>query len=86
MTKYKDPNSWQYGGIKKRDFNQSHDGPEELPHKKKARKGKATRCKHKYKFVKEISWASWGRKANAIYRHYECASCNKKKVEGPFYL
>jgi len=85
MKKYKDPNSWGYGGIKKRDFNQSHDGPEELPSKKKAGRKKISRCAHDYEFIKEIIWPSWGRKKDAIYSYSACSKCGKKKTEGPKY-
>jgi hypothetical protein len=85
MAKYKDPNSWQYGGIRKRDFNQSHDGPEELPNRKKAEKKKVKRCKHDYEFLNEVVWPSWGMKADAVYKKYACSFCGKKKTDGPIY-
>ena len=85
MAKYKDPNSWRYGGIKKRDFNQSHDGPEEFPPKKKAVKKKVSRCKHDYEFVEEIVWESWQRQKDAVYTRYVCSRCGKKKINGPIY-
>jgi hypothetical protein len=85
MSKDKDPNSWGYGGVRRRDFQHTHDGPEELPPKKKAKKKKVERCKHNYEFVSEISWPSWNDRADRIYRKYECSLCGKKKTEGPIY-
>jgi hypothetical protein len=85
MTKYKDPESWKYGGIKKRDFNQSHDGPEEIPHKKKKKKKNRSKCDHDYQVVKEYIWPSWHRLKDAVYTDFTCSKCGKKKMDGPIY-
>lgn len=85
MAKYKDPNSWSYGGIKKRDFNQSHDGPEEMPHKKKKKKKNRSKCDHDYVVTEELIWPSWHRLKDAVYTYYTCSKCGKKKQDGPIY-
>jgi hypothetical protein len=85
MSKNKDDNSWKYGGIKKRDYNQSHDGPEEMPHKKKKKKINRSKCKHDYQVLREYVWPSWHRLKDAVYTDFACSKCGKKKMEGPVY-
>ena len=77
---YKDPDSWHYGGIKRRDFKASHDGPEELPYKKKAKKYRRSRCEHD--FVQTIEsvhrYETADRIRVYIYRNYKCSKCHKR--------
>lgn len=80
MSKYKDPDSWKYGGIKRRDFQHSHDGPEELPSKKKSKKlgRKRARCDHQYETYNEINWRVGG---VPLEMHYlRCIKCGRKEV------
>ena len=78
MSKYKDPDSWKYGGIKKRDFSQSHDGPEEMPHKKKSKKvgRKRARCEHEYEVTNETNFTTY--KSVMTYIDYKCSKCGRK--------
>ena len=61
MTKYKDPNSWSYSGIKRRDFRAAHDQPEEMPYRKAGRKNHSdrSRCEHEWGEPYSRQWDSW---------------------------
>jgi hypothetical protein len=48
MSKYKDPDSWRYGGVRRRDFRHTHDGPEIPPHRKTKKKVNKSRCDHRW--------------------------------------
>lgn len=82
MGKQKDDNSWNYSGVKRRDFQHTHDGPEEMPHKKKSKKAgrKKSRCEHSYKVIEERTWAyRAGHAQRMIVLH--CKKCGKKQYE-----
>lgn len=84
MSKYKDPNSWGYGGVKRRDFQHSHDGPEELPGKKKSKKlgRKRARCKHDYELSREVSWPVGSNSGRVYtYRYFLCTKCGRKEMK-----
>ena len=83
MGKYKDPDSWGYSGVKRRDFQHTHDGPEEMPHKKKKSNKssrKKARCEHEYEIIEERIWHY-----RPGYSHkqliFRCRKCWKKKHE-----
>lgn len=59
--KHKDYDSWYYGGVKRRDFRASHDGPEKTgpPRKKKTRMCKRNGGnKHVVRYERVRSWFS----------------------------
>lgn len=82
MGKHKDPNSWGYGGIRRRDFQHTHDGPEELPSKKKKKKAgrSKARCEHEYRLVEEREWF-YRKEFVQKQLYFRCDICGKKKYE-----
>jgi hypothetical protein len=82
MAKYKDPNSWSNGGNKRRDFQHTHDGPEELPSKKKSKKSgrKKARCEHEYELMETRDWFYRQGYVNR-QSYFRCKKCKKKRYE-----
>jgi len=80
MSKNKDPNSWGYGGVKRRDFQHTHGGPEEMPHKKKKKKVNRSKCDHQYVITSENSW-TFKSGSSTIHREYKCTLCGKRQYE-----
>jgi hypothetical protein len=72
MSRKKDDDSWSYGGVKRRDFRNSHDGPEVVgKHKKKKDKRKCKKNKdgpHEPELVEE---------SHGWYKIYKCIHCGK---------
>lgn len=89
MTKYKDPDSWRYRGVKRRDFRASKAGPEEMPHKKSGYGNiNKSKCDHE--------WTEWhqNRDSHGLYSYKgytitwhslrkvrRCKVCHKKERE-----
>lgn len=78
---------WCYSRIERRDFRQSHSGPEVLPYRKKAKKIDKTKCDHQ--------WSEWYEKQSRYgghdkhrpfwrwtiftYKHRVCRVCHKRE-------
>ena len=82
MSKKKDESSWGYGGIKRRDFRNSHDEPE-VPRHKGAKKNTKKWCKGKegveHVPVERIkTFTNSKGEVRVMYRYTECDKCSKR--------
>lgn len=76
-TQKEDPDSWKAGGLKKRDFQHSHDGPEEMPHRSNKR-GKAKWCRRKVGREHDFSGKVEKQYGPTMKRVYTvCSACGK---------
>lgn len=73
-----DSDSWKAGGILYRDFRHTHDGPEELPHKKKGDPKKNKWCRKKVGQEHDYSQTQINqyRRMRSIYSI--CSRCGKR--------
>lgn len=80
-----DPGSeWRYGGVARRDFRASKDGPEEVKHVRKRTKKDKLVCKrspdktHHFVYIDETpEW--WPQKYNWGWTSHKCDYCGKIK-------
>ncbi len=86
--KHDDPNSeWRYGGVARRDFRASKDGPEAPKHVRKKSKKEKKQCKRSpdklHNFVYKIDAPEWWperyKQPEWIWGVHKCEYCGKIK-------
>lgn len=78
-TQKENPDSWKARGLIKRDFQHSHDGPEEIPHRSN-KSDKKQWCRRKEGRVHDFSEkveTQYGPKMKRVY--HVCVACGKHK-------
>ena len=90
MSTYKDPDSCRYGGVKRRDFRASKDGPEEMPHKKRGYGSmNRSKCEHNWSEWNIVrSYYNWNdvdenhiRRWNSQSKTRHCKVCHRRDYE-----
>lgn len=81
LSKKKDEYSWRYGGIKRRDFRHTNDGPE-VPRHKGTKKSTKKWCKGKKGVehipIRKIKYYTIRGERKEAYRFTECEKCGKR--------
>lgn len=85
---------WKERAVRRKDFRNTHDGPEEIPHRKKSKKIRRNRCDHKFSEPVETVSPAWRQDPPKVfpdrteyiflswgYRTQFCTVCKKRKYQ-----